>query len=165
MNKLILFFILISTSTFGQQSSLYRVDKKLIADTTFQIDDDSYKNTIALEKVLLPRMYNRINYPEIARETGAEGIIIVQVFVDQKDFKYKIVKSNNKYLEIPVIEYFDHLDNYVINQIRPIKGFLKIYIPIVFKIQKDQFLDSLNKHGSVAIEIKDIAKQTDIIKN
>jgi hypothetical protein len=165
MGRLIIFFILFSTCAFGQRSDLYSVDRKLIADTTFQIDEDSYNNVLTMEKVLLPRMFNRIIYPEIARETAIEGKVIVQVFVDQKDFKYKIVKSDNDYLKVPVIDYFDHLDKYVIDQIRPSKGIFNIYIPIEFKIQKDQFSENLRKYNSLTIETKDIAKQTDIIKH
>jgi hypothetical protein len=165
MGRLIIFLILFSTCAFGQQSNLYCVDKKLIADTTFQIDEDSYNNVLTLEKVLLPRMFNRIIYPEIARENAIEGKVIVQIFVDQKDFKYKIIKSDNDYLKVPVIDYFDHLDKYVIDQIRPSKGYFNIYIPVEFKIQKDQFSENLRKNNSLTIETKDIAAQTDIIKH
>ena len=110
-------------------------------------------------------MYNGISYPEITRENAIEGKVIVQVIVDQKDFQYKIVKSDNDYLKFPVIDYFDRLDKHVIDQIRPSKGFFNIYIPIEFKIQKDQFSENLRKYNMLRIETKDIAKQYDIIKH
>jgi len=156
---------MISTCAFGQKSNLYRDDGKLIADTTFQINGDSYKNIMTLEKVLLPRMFNEIKYPEIARENGTEGMIITQLFIDNKDFYYKIVKSDNDFLKKSVVDYFDHLDKYVINQIRPSEGSLIVYIPIVFKIQKERFIENLKKNSSLTIETTDIAKQTDIIKH
>ena len=164
MNRLILFLILYSNCVFGQKSNLYRADKKMIADTIFQIDNYSYNNALIIEEVLLPRIYNKINYPELARENGIEGMVIVQILANQKDFKYKIVRTDNLILSSPIIEYFDHLDGYLIDQIKPSKGFLNIFIPIEFRLPKDQFYTNLKRYGKLIIETKDIAKQTDIIK-
>jgi len=52
MNRLILLFLFCSTVAFGQQSNLYRSDDKLIADTTFQIDESAYSCATIIEKVL-----------------------------------------------------------------------------------------------------------------
>ncbi len=65
MGRLIIFFTLFSTCAFGQRSDLYRIDRRLIADTTFQIDVDSYYNVLTLENVLLPRIYNGISVVSI----------------------------------------------------------------------------------------------------
>lgn len=164
MTRLTLILLMFSTYTFGQMSNLYRADGRLKADTTFQINGDSFKNIITLEKVLLPRMYNKIKYPEIARENGNEGMIIIQLYIDNKGFDYKIVKSNNDLLKETVVEYFDHIDKYIIDQIRPVVGSLNIYIPVIFEIQKNKFIENLKKNNSLTIETDDIAKQIIITK-
>ena len=166
MKKQLLIYILILTAmnAVGQQSNLYRFDKKLIADTTFQIDDFSYQNEIIVEKVLLPGLYNNIKYPEIARESFIEGIVIVQIIIDKKDFKYQIVKGDNNILCTPIKDYFNSLDKYWIEQIRPTNGILNMYIPIEFKIQRNKFVDNLKNHSLLRIETNDIAPQCGFIK-
>jgi len=164
MNRLILLFLFCSTVAFGQQSNLYRPDGKLIADTTYQVDENAYSCATTIEKMLLPRMYNAISYPAVAKENGIEGIVIVQMFVFQREFKYTVVRSDNDYLKAPVVAYFDHLDKQTIDQIRPTKGYISFFIPIVFRIQKDQFKENLKKLGSLVIETNEAANVLDIVK-
>jgi len=164
MNRLILFLLFCSSVAFGQQSNLYRPDGKLIADTTYQVDENAYSSAKTIEKVLLPRMYNAIGYPEVAKENGIEGIIVVQLFVFQREFKYTVVRSDNDYLKAPVVAYFDHLDKQTIDQIRPTKGYISFFIPVVFKIRKDQFKENLKKQGSLVIETNEIAIVSDIVR-
>ena len=168
--KYLLTIILLLASNFcrPQSSFLYNGDRKLIIDSSYQIDKNSYNCLLNLEKVLLPRIYNQIKYPEIARENNQEGKVIVLIKIDSelKEKDFSIVNSDAETLLPPVIEFFKHLleNSYLLEQIKPKQGILSIYIPVEFKINKNRFEETVTKNNAVTIETNDIAKQMDIIR-
>jgi hypothetical protein len=150
-NILAILLMLISNFTFSQNSLLYRHDRRLFADTIYQIDNNSFENLANVEKVILPRIFNQIKYPEIARENNIEG---------------RVIKSDDELFKTTVIDYFSDLlkNDFIIEQIKPDHGVLNIYMPIDFKMLKDRFEENLKKNGSVTIETNSIARQVTIIK-
>jgi hypothetical protein len=168
--KYLLTIILFLVSNFcrPQSSLLYNGDRKLIIDSSYQIDKNSYNCLLNLEKVLLPRIYNQIKYPEIARENNEEGKVIVLIKIDSelKEKDFSIVKSDAETLLPTVIEFFKHLleNNYLLEQIKPRQGILNIYIPVEFKINKNRFEETVTKNKAVTIETNDVARQMDIIR-
>lgn len=167
MKRLIYIIILFSNIAFGQESMLYKNDRKLIIDSSFQIDENSFKNVNNFEKVILPRIYNGIKYPEIARENNQEGTVIVCFSISKniKDYTFKIVKSDCKEFDQSVTDFFKSLTDFTKEQLIPEKGNLIVYVPIVFKINQKKYLETLLKNKAVTIEANDIAPQITIIKH
>jgi hypothetical protein len=167
-NNLAILLLLISNFSFSQNSVLYRPDRKLIADTIYQIDNNSYQNLGKVEKVILPRIYNQIKYPEIARENNFEGRVIILLSIDSNvnQRTFSIIKSDNELFKTAVIDYFSDLvkNDFIIEQVKPDHGVLNIYLPIDFKMLKDRFEENLKKNKSVTIETNSIAKQVTIIR-
>ena len=167
MKRLIYIIFFFTNFAIGQESMLYRADRKLLIDTTFQIDIYSYENLINLEKVLLPMIYNGIKYPEIARENNQEGIVIVCVSISNSinTFTFNIVKSDYEILKETTNNYFSNISDFTKEQIKPEYGTITIYIPMMFKINHNKYIETLKHNKSVTIETNDIAKQTIIIKD
>jgi hypothetical protein len=165
---LIILLLLVTNTCFSQRSLLYNKERKLKCDSSYEIDNNSYNSLPNLEKVLLPRIYNQIKYPEVAVENNQEGKIIVLLKIDSelKEKAFSIVKSNPESLLPPVKEFFGQLieNNYLLEQIKPKQGMLSIYIPIEFKINKNRYEETIKMNKTVTIETNDVAKQTDIIK-
>jgi len=111
-------------------------------------------------------IYNGIKYPEIARENNQEGIVIVCVSISNSinTFTFNIVKSDYEILKETINNYFSNISDFTKEQIKPEKGMITIYIPIMFKINQNKYIETLKQNKSVTIETNDIAKQTIIIK-
>jgi hypothetical protein len=167
-NILAILLLLISNFTFSQNSLLYRHDRRLIADTIYQIDNNSFGNLANVEKVILPRIFNQIKYPEIARENNVEGRVIILLTIDSNGIHrtFSIIKSDDELFKTTVIDYFSDLlkNDFIIEQIKPDHGVMNIYLPIDFKILKDRFEENLKKNRSVTIETNSIARQVTIMK-
>jgi hypothetical protein len=165
--SLIVLLLAISDICHSQSSVLYNGNRKLIVDSTFQIDDNSFKYLNNLEKVLLPRIYNQIKYPEIARENNEEGVVIVLINIDSelKTNSFSIEKTKFESLLPPIKEYFQLLleNKNLLSQFKPDQWKLSIYIPIEFKINKNKFKESIKKNKTVTIETNDIARQVFIV--
>ena len=69
---MLFFTFLVTCSIYGQESSLYNSDGKLKIDTTLFIESNHLSDLIKIEKLILPALYNRLDYPEISRESGNE---------------------------------------------------------------------------------------------
>jgi len=165
MKSFILIFIFLANLAYGQESLLYNSDRQLIADTIYTIDENSYNNLHSIEVVLLPNIYNNIKYPEIARENNQEGIVIVKISVNKDDvFEFEIVKSDYELFGKAVKDFFSEISLTKIQQISPERDEINIYIPIVFEISEDYFMEKLKQNNSVSIGTNGIAKGCFIIK-
>ena len=161
MKKLIYIILFISNIAFGQESMLYNSNRKLNIDTTIQINEHSYNNLHFIEKALLPRIYHSLEYPEISRENNQQGIVIVKIIADeQNNFAFEIAKPTFNLLENEVIIFFENIPEYIVRQISPDEGEINIFIPIIFEIDENYFLDKLKQKGAVSIEVNGITKET-----
>ncbi|MDO3644929.1 energy transducer TonB [Mucilaginibacter sp. L3T2-6] len=161
MRRLIVSLLLFANTALAQNSMLYNNHRKLMIDTSFTISTETYRNIRTIEKVLLPVIFNNIKYPEVARQNGERGTVIVQLTIDNKSmlYTYKIVKSDLEIFNPPVNQLFKNLSKYVRDAICPAGQSINIYIPVRFFLNQDNFEKTLKLNHSVTIEANDTAPQ------
>ena len=158
--------MLFSNIAIAQHSALYHKNRQLIIDPSYSIDENTYSNISVIEKVLLPTIYNNIKYPEIARENGDEGIVIVQLSIDNKamSYDYKIIKSAAKIFNQPVMDFFGRMSKYKRDEICPAGQSIIVYVPIKFYMSPNSFKKSLKKNHSVTVEANDLTPEAAIVQ-
>jgi outer membrane biosynthesis protein TonB len=166
MKGIISILALFSNFAIAQNSSLYSSARKLIADRSYSIDKNTFNNINTIEKVLLPLIYNNIKYPAVAKENGEQGVVIVQLLIDNKTklYTYKIVEADAEVFKQPVMDFFSRLSQYIRDEICPAGESIQVYIPVKFFINQNSFKKALKKNHAVTIETNDIAPEVAIIK-
>jgi hypothetical protein len=158
MKKIILLFLLLSNIAGAQTSGLYSRDRRLRADRSFRIDAFTFATMPAIEKELLPRIYNSIKYPAEARYNNIAGAVIAEIVFsnginDDKSYDFKIVKSTNKVFDNMVLRGLKELSGYMNNELLLPKGRFVFYVPISFKVNPNHYESQLKKNGVVSIEV------------
>ena len=153
--------ILFSNIAVAQHSVLYDKNGKLIIDRSYSIDKNSYGKINLIEKYLLPAIYNNIKYPAVAREDGNEGVVIVQLSIDNKimSYSYKIMRADAEVFKQPVLSFFSKLSKNIKDEICPPGQSILVFIPVKFFITQNSFKKSFQKNHSVTIETNDIAPE------
>jgi hypothetical protein len=149
MKKIILLFLLISSIASAQKSSLYNKKRQLIADTSFKIDEQTYKNLATIEGEVLPEIYGRIRFQWMDNKTRS-GIVIVKLAFNKGVCTFDIVRSKVTAFEDAVYlackgmkKEYDALyrdENYL------------LYVPIKFERVPNKLDKLLKKNNAITIQ-------------
>jgi hypothetical protein len=137
------------------QSSLYRSDGRLFADTTCVIDSKRINEIMNFEQYILPVIYNKILYPQVCANNSIEGFVIAEIQIETDTaimvntiIYSDIILSNaiKKALNIDFLK--SQLTYWNIFKEYPVK----FYIPFQFEILPETFRQDLYNTKSVVIK-------------
>ncbi|MDB5157759.1 MAG: hypothetical protein JWR50_2466 [Mucilaginibacter sp.] len=150
MKRITLLLLLFTSLASAQKSALYNSKRQFIADTTFSVDEHTYKDLPSIESKVLPEIYNYIRFPRFETFDESSGIIIVKLTFAKGELNFDVVRSKNAALESAVYwackaaknDY--HLahrnDDYL------------LYVPIKFKHTPNKFEELLKKNNAIMVE-------------
>ena len=139
---------------FGQESSIYKNNGKLILDTIYSINPNRLKDFLKVEKYILPDIFNQLEYPAFLAKNSVEGIVIAKVtLLDDNKIYVEIVKSVDHYFDKSIKIAIDNKN--VINQINEFavvdKPFI-FYLPFKFVVLQDTYGNDLKLFNSIVIK-------------
>lgn len=159
MYKFTLLLLLISCVTFAQKSVLYNEHRQLIVDTSFHIDEHTYKNLPLFEKEILPRIYNNVRYPARSRYNNINGIVIAKLEINGNSLNFEIVKSSDEDFNLPVLKSLKNLSLYMWRSQFPENEKLIFYMPIKFEVVRQRYQKTLNQNHMITIEVTEDAPE------
>ena len=149
------FSFLVTCNMYGQESLLYNSDCKLKIDTTLFIESNRLAELVKIEQFILPTLYNRIDYPEISRENGNEGILIIKVTIgatekaiEWRSLECKIIKGVDPWIDKSVIKAIYCLRSSILHIVEDAEEF-NFYIPFIFELEKSEFKENLKRNSAV----------------
>jgi len=114
------------------------VDQKPFFPGCADIADLEERHSCATQKLLM-FIYKNITYPELARETGTQGTLVVRFVVDKtgKVIKPKIVRSLGQGCDVEVLRIIETMPDWDpgIHQGKPVSVYFNL--PVKFKLEGD----------------------------
>jgi TonB family protein len=158
--KIAFLLLLLSNIASAQTSILYNNSRSLKVDNSFKIDEFTFSNIANIEKELLPRIYNAVRYPAMAKENNISGTVIIQLLINDGDGSFEIAKSSNKIFNDPALKALKSIYPQVVF---PPKGKLLLYVPLKFEVIQNTYKNTLNRNHAVTIQTNDAAPVTTVI--
>ena len=154
MYKFTLLLLLISCATFAQKSVLYNEHRQLIVDTSFHIDEHTYKNLPKIEKEVLPLIYRNIPLTHMSLEGPKNDVIIVKLSFNNSKCEFETLRAKNPAFESAVYTAFKSLKKeYESAVLRgATKEELLLYVPIKFEERPTTFHELLKKNNAITIQ-------------
>ncbi|MBC7399329.1 MAG: hypothetical protein H7289_05235 [Mucilaginibacter sp.] len=150
MKKITFLLLLISSMASAQKSLLYNNNHRLIADTSFKIDEHTYKNLEKIEGEVLPEIYGRIRLQWIGINESGSGMVIVRLAFNKGVCTFEVVRSKVTAFEDAVYmackgmkKEYDGLgrnENYL------------LYVPVRFEGMPNKFNKLLNQNNAITIQ-------------
>lgn len=150
MRKLFLFFLLIPGIASAQKSVLYNEHRQLIVDTSFHIDEHSYKSLPRIEDEILPFIYKNIDVPRMLPPFG-DGLVIVKLSFNKEQCDFEIVKAKGAAFGNAVYKAFKLLKNEYGVQRKKTEKYL-VYIPVKFEMTPVDYEAPLNKNHAITLK-------------
>ncbi len=137
---------------FSQSTALYNADASLKADRQFRITKDALSKMPAIEKDLLPTVYNNLKYPAVAKDNSYTGMAIVKFTVVKGQVSFEIVKFVDEIFKDVVNRFFKAMPEWQLRSKAGKHGDMVFYLPIKFQIIKDRFKKTLSANKMLTIE-------------
>lgn len=121
------------------QDSVYNeVDQMPLFPGCEDIEDDEKRRDCATDKLLM-HIYQNITYPELARETGTEGVVVARFVIDEtgKTVNSEIIRSIGNGCDVEVMRVVNAMPlwNPGIHQGKKVSVYISL--PIKFKLEGD----------------------------
>jgi hypothetical protein len=149
MKYLAFLLLFTAASVYAQKSVLYNKKRQLIADTSFKIDEHTYKNLSTIEGEVLPEIYGRIRFQWMEQQSRS-GVVIVKLVFSKGVCAFEVVRSKIASFEDAVYlackamkKEYDALN-------RDEKYLL--YVPVKFEMLPNTLDKLLKKNNAITIQ-------------
>jgi hypothetical protein len=144
----------------------YSANGVLIVDPNYHIDSTRLDDFALIEKFVLPFIYNRIHYPDIAKENAVSGMVITKIGIDSTGkIDIKIVKSNDYALDEAVTLGINSSMTKLIRYTKSMRLPFDFYIPFKFIFEMDTYNEDLIKNNAMTIKGRSLTKQYELIQH
>ncbi len=138
----VLLIPIIANSQKNLKSNIFNDNGKLKIDTSLSINEGQFTFWWIAESNILTHISKAIDYPEIARQIGQSGTIIVSFECDTFDLKnIRLLKPQNKLFDSVVLQGINNIKKKIVGELKHVPRFQiykdysyigTYYIPISF---------------------------------
>lgn len=154
MRNLTFLLLLISGTASAQKSVLYNEHRQLIVDTSFHINEHTYKNLSKIEGEVLPFIYTNItaSINHMPPDEANNGLAIVQLAFNNGKCNFEIIRVKKPAFEASVYMAFKHLKRDYETLCRNRKDTYMFYVPIKFEVIPISYHRLLKKNKAITIQ-------------
>jgi len=152
MCKLTFLLLLISGAAAAQKSVLYNEHRQLLVDTSFHVDENTYKNLPKIEAEVLPFIYRNIHIPHIPPDGPKTGLAIVQLKFSKGLCTFEIVRVKKPAFEGAVYMAFKYLKIEYESLWQKRKEDYLLYVPVKFDTVPISYHKLLKENNAVTIQ-------------
>jgi len=152
MLKLTSLLLLISCLASAQKSILYNKHRQLIVDTSFTVDEHTYKNLPKIEGEVLPVIYDNIKLSWFTDYPEKSSLVIVKLAFNNGICTYEVVRAKHQPFDAAVFMACKVAKREYESLNRGRKEDYLVYIPVKFELAPDNFNRLLKRNKAITIQ-------------